>query len=255
MWSGKWAAFSQHVWNSFLEPRPHFGKNGSWWSFSSRGPLAGWARKLLAWETQKQPRYNRGSEAVCLQCLGHWTETLHSILCTKLCMRSEPMALRRVLLSSYWLRNYWVFSLSQTSSSLSCELLLSCCSVWLSYLDMAWIASPEVRRARIIIPSSLLGNQGWNEMIGPEDTLLAEDTWPHPVSSALCFVSFTHPPSLLCHVSVRQCDKRTNTDRMRSKVIPPWSLFCKIFLETVSLSVHCLGKHLRLERTAFSCGF
>lgn len=127
--------------------------------------------------------------------------------------------------------------------------------MWLSYLDMAWTATPEVRRARTIIPTSLLGNQGWNEMIGPEDTLLAEDTWPHPVSSALCFISSTHPPSLLGHVSMRQCDKRTNTDRMRSKVIPPWSLFFKIFLETVSLSVHCLGKNLRLERIAFSCGF
>lgn len=158
------------------------------------GPLAGWARKLLAWDTQKQPRYNRGSEAVCLQCLGHWTETVLSILGTKLCVRSEPMALRRVLFSSYWLRNCWVFSLSQTSFSLSCELWLSCYSVWLSYLDVAWTATPEVRRARTVIPTSLLGNQGGNGMIGPEDTLLAEDTWPHPVSSALCFISL---PTLL----------------------------------------------------------
>ena len=99
---------------------------------------------------------------------------------------------------------------------------------------MAWTATPQGRRAKIIIPTVLLGNQGGNEMIGSEDTWPADNPWLHDVSSALCFLSYTHPLSFLHLISTTQPEKGTNTNEKRSKVTPSWSPLSKIFLETVS---------------------
>lgn len=156
------------------------------------GVLEGWARKFLAWATQKQCRYNWGPEAICHWHLGHWMERVLCIFCIKLCLGPEPVALRRAvkfLLTPQPLSHLTVTD--QIHLVLWIIIILLYTVVTFGF-GMDSQSTRSESKDNYPPLAARKPSEKWNDRAWGHHWLAILGS--HPVSSALGFTSFSHPP-------------------------------------------------------------